>query len=151
MPVHIIFCLGLLAVLLGACGTSAQTIKSTPVTKASISATPTPVRAFHTTLKTSDGVFLVQFAMTPHHFGPNKFIIDLKNIHNGQSPADEQVQIFTTMLDMDMGTGVVMLSPDGNGRYSAQGTLPMDGTWDLHIQLVDKAVHVAKLRLYVPA
>lgn len=95
---------------------------------------------------------LIQLNITPDHFGDNMFIVDLKDASRGKPVTNEQAQIFTSMLDMDMGTGLVILQENGNGHYSAAGNLPMDGNWDIHIQLVDNnAIHIAKLKVYIPA
>ena len=116
-------------------------------------ASATPTAPFPTNLKTSDGKLLIQLTITPNQLGNNMFIVDLKDASSGKPATNEQAQIFTTMLDMDMGTGVVMLQENGNGRYSAAGNLPMDGNWDIHIQLVESAnaIHVAKLKIYTSA
>lgn len=141
----ILLTLGLTSVLLAACGITESA--SAPLT------TKTP-SSFQTTLKTSDGLLLLQCSITPNRFGKNMFLVDVQNANTGKPVTNEQAQLFTTMLDMDMGTGVVLLQPDGHGRYSAQGMLPMDGNWDIHIQLLDAtdtAVHVAKLKVYTSA
>jgi YtkA-like len=141
--VRAVLTLTLVGILLSACGTTesaAKPSKTSPV--------------FHKTLKTSDGILQLQFSMTPNHFGQNMFIVNVQRNSNGKPVTDEQAQIFTTMLDMDMGTGVIFLQSNGNGRYSASGMLPMYGNWDIHIQLLDAtdtAVHVAKFKVYVAA
>jgi hypothetical protein len=141
--VKIALTLVLVGIFLSACATTKSATKP-----------PKTSSAFHTTLKTSDGVLQLQFAMTPNRFGQNMFVVAVQRASNGKPVIDEHAQIFTTMLDMDMGTGVILLQSNGNGRYSASGMLPMDGNWDIHIQLldaVDTAVHVAKFKVYVAA
>jgi hypothetical protein len=112
---------------------------------------PQTTAPFATGLKTSDGKVLIQFSITPNRFGSNQFLVDLRDASTGNPATNKQVQIFTTMLDMDMATGVIILQSHGNGHYSAQGDLPMDGNWDIHIQLLDTAIHVAKVKVYIPA
>jgi len=137
-------------ILLTACGTSHNALKQPP-TSTPKQATRETVSPFHQEMKTSDGKLLVQFTITPNRFGENMFVVDAKNVLSGKPETDEEVQLFTTMLDMQMATGVVMLTSNGSGHYSAQGSLSMDGNWDIHIQLLDNnAVHVAKLKVYVP-
>lgn len=149
---HMLLIAGFVGILLTACGATSNTPKPAARNTATPVASSTTSSSFHTSLKTSDGKLLIQLNITPDHFGNNMFIVDLKDASNGKPVTNEQAQIFTTMLDMDMGTGVVMLQENGNGRYSAAGDLPMDGNWDIHIQLVDNnAIHVAKLKVYIPA
>ncbi len=133
----------LVVILLSACGTARNAAKPSQTSS-----------SFHIALKTSDGTLQLQFSMTPNRFGQNMFVVDVQSASNGKPVTNEHTQIFTTMLDMDMATGVVLLQSNGNGRYSASGMLPMDGNWDIHIQLLDAAdttVHVAKFKVYVAA
>jgi copper transport protein len=116
--------------------------------------TPTQRTVLQTTQKTQDGKMVIQFTITPNRLGTNMFVVKVQNASSGKPETNEQAQIFATMLDMDMGTGVVLLQPDGKGGYSAPGTLPMDGNWDFHIQLLDAtgtAVHIAKFKVHVVA
>lgn len=133
--------LGLVGVLLAACGRAVST--ATPSTRKTVS-------SFQTTLKTSDGILVLQLSITPNRLGKNAFLVDVKSAGSGKPVTNEQVQIFTTMLDMDMGTGVIIFHADGNGRYSAQADFPMDGNWEIHIQLLDGTVHIARLKVYLP-
>lgn len=148
---RLILLLGIVAGLLTACGPASTTSPAAEKSQATPSARATP-SSLHTALKTSDDKVQIQFSVTPNRLGTNKFLLDLKDVSSGKPVTDEQAQLFTTMLDMDMGTGVVLLQEDGNGRYSAMGDLPMDGNWDIHIQLVDNhAIHIAKLKIYTSA
>lgn len=139
----------MLGIVLAACS---STSAAPPGAQSSVapSASPTP-SFFQTNTRTSDGKFLVQLTITPNRFGPNLFIIGLRDASTGESVVDEHVQIFTTMLDMDMAKGVVILEPDGKGNYSSRSTFPMDGNWDVHIQVLDDTPHIAKLKLFIPA
>jgi len=139
----IVLTLGLVSALLVASGHTGST--ATPTTEKT-------VPPLQTTLRTSDGILLLRLSITPNRLGQNTFLIDVQSTRSNKPVTNEEVQIFTTMLDMDMGTGVILFQSDGNGRYSAQANLPMDGNWEIHIQLIDDfAVHIAKLQMYVSA
>ena len=131
--------LGLVGVLLAACsaGSSSQT-----------QSTGAP-SAFHTALKTSDGMFLIQFSVTPDHFGFNTFTVNVDNASSDKPATNLHVQLSTTMLDMAMGTDFLDLSSGGNGHYSAQGELSMSGHWEIQILLhtPDATLHEAKVQL----
>ncbi len=109
------------SVLLAACASGGST------------STPAPP-AFHRALKTTDGQYSVQVSVTPNRLGLNVFTVQVQE-SNGKPAPNLNVRLLTTMLDMDMGTEQVTLSPNGHGQYSAQGTLAMNGHWELLILL----------------
>src|SRR5450755_353314 len=123
-------------VLLAACdsGGSAQTPTAT-VAKA----------GFHATLKTTDGQLVVQFSVTPNRLGLNAFTVAVQDASSNKPVPGLQVQLTTTMLDMDMGTDEMNLPPDGQGQYSAQGTLSMSGHWEIGILLRTQGTIVHKV------
>ena len=125
-------------VLLAACSTTG-----------SVPSTPTETAAFHSTLKTTDGQFVIQFSVTPNKLGLNDFIVGVQDASNGKPAPTMQVQLSTTMLDMDMGTDEIGLQPNGHGRYSAQGTLSMAGHWEIRILLhtQDSTLHEASVEI----
>ena len=129
-------------VLLAAC---TSTTGSTP-------SPPTATAAFHTTLKTTDGQFVVQFSVTPNRLGLNVFTVGVEDAGSGKPAPTMQTQLSTTMLDMDMGTDQVDLQPNGHGQYSAQGTLSMAGHWEMRILLrtPDATLHEASVELDTP-
>jgi hypothetical protein len=129
--------------LLAACGTGGST--ATP-------AGSTPTTAFHTSAKTSDGMFSLQFSVTPNNFGTNAFAVSVEDATNKQPVTDLTVQLTTTMLDMNMGTDSVLLQSNGNGHYSAQGQLAMSGNWEIGIEIrtPDKTLHETRIKLYTP-
>jgi copper transport protein len=131
--------LGLLIALLAACsgGSSSQT-QSTGVSS-----------SFQTMLKTSDGMFQIQFTVTPNHLGLNTFTVSVDNANSGKPATNLQVQLSTTMLDMAMGTDTLDLPSSGNGHYSTQGALAMAGNWEIHILLrtPDATLHEAQVQL----
>lgn len=124
--------------LLAACDTGGTTQKQ-----------QTGAAAFHTTLKTTDGQFVIQFSVTPNRLGLNIFTVGVEDASSGKPAPGLQVRLATTMLDMDMGTDQVDLQPDGHGQYSAQGTLSMVGHWYIRILLrtPDAMLHQASLKL----
>ena len=95
-------------VLLAACSTAG-----------SATAPPTATAAFHTTLKTRDGQFVVQFSVTPNRLGLNVFNVGVEDASSGKPAPKMLAQLSTTMLDMDMGTDQVEMQPNGHGQYSA--------------------------------
>lgn len=104
---------------------------------------------FHTTLKTSDGMFLIQLSVTPDRLGLNTFMVNVDAASSGKPATNLQVQLSTTMLDMAMGTDLLDLPSGGNGHYSAQGDLSMSGHWEIHILLrtPDATLHQASVEL----
>ena len=110
----------------------------------------TPAPAFHTSTKTSDGTFLLQFSVTPNQFGTNTFTVEVNTANNAKPGTNLTVQLTTTMLDMNMGTDTLALQANGNGHYSAQGELSMSGNWEIGIQIrtPDKMLHEAKVKLH---
>ena len=112
-----------------------------------VQASPTSAAAFHTSLKTTDGQFVIQFSVTPNRLGLNVFTVEVADARSGKPVSGLQVQLATTMLDMDMGTDQVNLLPDGHGQYSAQGTLSMGGHWEIRLLLrtSDTTLHRASV------
>jgi len=70
----------------------------------------------------------------------------------GKADTNIGVSLYTTMLDMDMGTDTVNLLPDGKGHFSASGDLAMAGDWEIRIQIrtPDNTLHDAKVHLVTP-
>jgi copper transport protein len=131
--------LALLGVLLAACsgGGNAQT------------QTTGTLSAFHTMLRTSDGMFLIQFNVTPDRSGSNTFTVNVDDVSTGKPASNLYIQLSTTMLDMDMGTDQVDLQPNGRGQYKAAGELSMSGHWEIRILLhtPDATLHQAQVQL----
>ncbi len=126
--------LGMLVVLLAACG------GGTPS-----SGTASASTSFHTTTKTSDGLFQVQFSVTPDQLGTNTFTVKVADASSGKAATNVNARLSTTMLTMNMGTDVLPLQSNGQGKFSAQGELAMSGQWEIHILLrtPDNALHEA--------
>ncbi|MGO8951697.1 MAG: FixH family protein [Ktedonobacterales bacterium] len=106
---------------------------------------------FHTTVKTADLQYVIQFSLTPNRLGLNTFEVKVADATSGQSVSSLQVHLATTMLDMDMGTDQLGLSQDGPGQYSGQGTLAMSGHWEIQIlfHTPDTILHQAAVKLDV--
>jgi hypothetical protein len=126
--------LGMVVVLLAACGGSTQS-----------SGTGSTSTSFNTTTRTSDGMFHVQFSVTPDQPGTNTFTVNVANVSSGKSATNVNVRLTTIMLTMDMGSNTLTLQSNGQGKYSAQGELAMNGRWEIHILLrtPDNALHEA--------
>ncbi len=124
--------------LLAACSTTG----STP-------STPTETAAFHSTLKTTDGKYVIQLSVTPNRLGLNDFTVGVENATSGKPIPTMQAQLSTTMLDMDMGTDEIGLQSNGQGQYSTQGTLSMAGHWEIRILLhtPDATLHEASVEI----
>jgi copper transport protein len=103
---------------------------------------------YQTNVKTSDGLFLVQFHVTPNRLGANTFVV-VPTASDGKKPATTmKVHLDTTMLDMDMGTDIIDLQVNKNGSYNGQGYLTMAGNWQIRIELVttDGKIHETSVK-----
>src|SRR5205823_14854864 len=110
------------------------------------------VRSFNATAKTTDGKFTVQLNVNPNRLGPNVFTVTVIDTQTGKPTTNVGVSLYTTMLDMEMGTDTVNLRPDGKGHFSASGDLSMAGNWQIRIQVrtPDSTLHEAKVDLFTP-
>jgi copper transport protein len=143
LGVGVLLCVGLMNVFGGTLS---------PTTGAPPSATTGPTKPFTTTVKTSDSKFTVTLNINPNRFGTNVFTASVFDNKTGKPTTNVGVSLYTTMLDMDMGTDNVNLLPDGKGHFSASGDLSMGGNWQLRIQIrtPDNALHEAKVHFFVP-
>ena len=142
LGVAVLICTGLLNVF------ASTLLPATPPQAQS----PSPVvKAFTKTLKTSDNKFTVTLSVSPNHFGLNTFTVSVLD-SNGQPDTNVGVSLYTTMLDMDMGTETVNLQPDSKGHFSATGELSMEGNWEIRIQIrtPDNTLHETKVQLFTP-
>lgn len=147
MGVAVIVCVGLLNVFAGT-----LTPAATPVPQNGTSSTASA--PFNGTAQTSDGKYSVTLNVTPNRFGTNVFTVHVTNVQTGQPLGADQagVTVYTTMLDMSMGTDSVDLQPDGKGGFSASGDLAMGGNWGLQVQVrtLDNTLHEASFKIYAP-
>jgi copper transport protein len=144
LGVGILICTGLMSVF---AGTLLPTVASQPAPVA-----PTQqVKPFNAIVTTSDKLFTVKLTVSPNRFGSNVFTATVMN-SNGTIVTNVGVSIYTTMLDMDMGTDVVKLQADGKGHFSGTGDLEMGGNWGLRVQIrtPDLKLHEGSVKLVTP-
>jgi copper transport protein len=145
LGVAVLICTGLLSVFGG------TLLPPVAPVQASQGITPLPVasvKPFNATAQTSDKLYTIQLNVSPNRFGPNVFTVKVLD-RNGKQDSNVGVSIYTTMLDMDMGTDTINLQPDGKGSFKATGDLSMPGHWQLRIQIrtLDNKLHETKVRL----
>ena len=140
--VAVLVCVGLMNVFAGTLSPTA-TAQPQPTGTA---------RAFHTTVKTADGKFTIALTVNPNTAGPNVFTVSVIENSTGKQTTNVGVSLYTTHLDMDMGTDNVNLQPDGKGHFSATGDLVMGGHWQIRIQIrtPDNTLHEATVKEPVP-
>jgi copper transport protein len=143
LGVAVLVCVGLMNVFAGTLS---------PITAAQQPPTAGTSTAFHTTAKTSDGKYTISLTVNPNTAGPNVFRVSVVETKTGTSVTKVGVALYTTILDMDMGTDNVNLQPDGKGHFSATGDLVMGGHWQIRIQLrtPDNKLHEAIVKLTTP-
>jgi copper transport protein len=109
-------------------------------------------RSFNTTVKTTDSKFTIMLNVNPNRFGTNIFTVSVVDNSTGKPTTNVGVSLYTTMLDMDMGTDTVNLLPDGKGHFSASGDLSMGGNYQIRIQIrtPNNTLHEARVQFYVP-
>ncbi len=142
LGVAVLLCTGLLNVFAGTL---------TPANIASPTTQPqqaTTVKPYTSTLTTSDNAFTIKLTISPDRFGPNVFTVTALD-STGKVQKNIGVSIYTTMLDMEMGTDALNLQPDGKGNFTSNGDLDMGGNWQIRIQIrtVDNKLHEAKVKI----
>jgi hypothetical protein len=127
-----------LALLFAACGDTSSS-----------SSTPTAQPKLQRTFDTSDGKLHLQLTISPDQPGNNTFTVMVSDAKTGKAVSDAHVQLFTTMLDMAMGTDSADLQSSGNGQYTTQGQLSMSGDWQIGVQVrtSDSQVHKAQVKI----
>ena len=81
------------------------------------------------------GGLSVTLSASPGRFGNNTFTV-LVLYPDGTPVNNGRVSIETDMVEMDMGTSVIRLTPAATaGTYSGQGQIPMEGHWRLQVDL----------------
>src|SRR5579875_1265983 len=143
LGVGVLLCTGLLNVFGGTLQPPAPPAPPAP-------AKPHP---FVATVKTSDNKFSIDLNVNPNTFGTNVFTVTVRDAATGKVDTNVGVSVYTTMLDMDMGTQANNLQPDGKGHFSAQGDLSMPGRWQLRIEIrtPDNTLHEAKVDMLTPS
>lgn len=142
LGVAVLLCTGLLTVFAGTLLPALPAGQTQPVAT---------VKPFHATIKTTDNKFTVNLIVSPNRFGPNVFTVSVLD-SNGKSDTNVGVSLYTTMLDMDMGTNSVNLQPDGKGGFSVNGDLDMNGNWRIRVQIraPNNTLHEASVNLFTP-
>ncbi len=107
---------------------------------------------FTATILTSDHQFSDTITVTPNHFGPNVFRVSVVNTKTSALASNIHVSLSLTMLDMNMGTTILVLQSDGKGSFSGSGTLAMTGNWAIRIltRTSDAVLHIAQVKLLTP-
>lgn len=144
--VAVLLCTGLLAVFSGA-------LQPTAISQPASQPQTAPSKPFSTTVETTDQQFRVTVKIDPNHFGTNTFTATVSDGKGNAVPTSNiGVSLYTTMLDMDMGTEAVNLQPDGKGHFSGSGDLGMGGNWQLRIEIrtLDATLHEATLKFFTP-
>ncbi len=107
---------------------------------------------YSASVRTTDGKFTVTLSVNPNRFGTNVFTVSAVDTSTGTPATNIGVSLYTTMLDMDMGTDTVNLLPDGKGHFSGTGDLAMPGDWQIRVQIrtPDARLHEASVKLVTP-
>lgn len=144
LGVAVLVCVGLMNVFAGTLS---------PIATAPQQQQPTTgAQSYTTSVKTTDDKFTVKLNVNPNRFGTNVFTVTVTDNKTGQTMTNIGVSLYTTMLDMDMGTDTVNLLPDGKGHFSAPGDLSMAGNWGIRVQVrtPDNTLHGANIKLLTP-
>ena len=91
----------------------------------------------------------VTLYINPNRAGPNGFLVSVADARTGAPVTNVGVSLYTTILDMDMGTDSVNLQPDGKGHFSGTGDLVMGGHWQIRIQVrtPNNTLHEATIKV----
>jgi copper transport protein len=118
------------------------------------SSTSTTSTPFNGSAKTSDGKYNITLNVNPNRFGTNVFTVHVTDVQTGQQLGTNQagVTVYTTMLDMAMGTDSLNLQADPKGGFSGSGDLSMGGNWGIQVQIrtLDNTLHTANFKIYAP-
>src|SRR3989440_5295532 len=144
LGVGVLICVGLMNVFAGTSSPIAATQQQQQ--------TASKPKPYTTTTPTKDGKFKVTLSVNPNRFGTNVFTVSAVDTATGKPATNIGVSLYTTMLDMDMGTDTVNLQPDGKGHFSGTGDLTMPGNWEIRIQIrtPDASLHEASVKLVTP-
>ena len=144
LGVGVIICVGLMNVFAGTLSPIAVAQQQQQ--------TGTKPQPYTTTAPTKDGKFKVTLSVNPNRFGTNVFTVSAVDTATGKPATNIGVSLYTTMLDMDMGTDTVNLLPDGKGHFSGIGDLAMPGNWEIRIQIrtPDATLHETSVKFVTP-
>jgi len=143
LGVAVLVCVGLMNVFAGTLS---------PIAAAQQQPTASKPQPFSATVRTTDGKFNVTLSVNPNRFGTNVFTVSAVDMKTGAPATNIGVSLYTTMLDMEMGTDTLNLLPDGKGHFSGTGDLAMPGDWQIRIQIrtPDATLHEASVKLVTP-
>jgi copper transport protein len=144
LGVGVLICVGLMNVF---AGTLSPIVVAQQPTQ-----TGSKLLPFNTSVRTSDGKYMVTLNVNPNRFGTNVFTVSAVDTNTGAPATNIGVSLYTTMLDMDMGTDTVNLLPDGKGHFSGTGDLDMPGNWQIRIQIrtPGATLHEASVKFVTP-
>ncbi|HEU5374203.1 MAG TPA: copper resistance protein CopC [Ktedonobacteraceae bacterium] len=150
LGVAVIVCVGLMNVFAG----TLTPTSAAPLPQQQPGATSPATGPFNGTAQTSDGKYSVTLHISPNRFGTNVFTVQVTDARTGKALNANEVgvTVYTTMLDMEMGTDSLDLQPDGKGGFSGSGDLAMGGNWGIGVQLrtLDNQLHKASFKIYTP-
>ncbi|HLQ10797.1 MAG TPA: CopD family protein, partial [Ktedonobacteraceae bacterium] len=143
LGVAVLVCVGLMNVFAGTLSPIAAAAQQQPARKTQV---------YTATLRTKDGKFSATLTVNPNRFGTNVFTVSVTDNSTGKPDTNVGVTVYTTMLDMDMGTESLNLLPDGKGHFSISGDLSMAGNWQIRIQIrtPDNTLHDAIANITTP-
>jgi len=143
LGVAVLICVGLMNVFAGTLS---------PIAAAQQQQTGNKSQPFSASVRTTDGKFTVTLSVNPNRFGRNVFTVSAVDTSTGAAVTNIGVSLYTTMLDMDMGTNTLNLLPDGKGHFSGTGDLEMAGDWQIRVQIrtPDATLHEASVKLLTP-
>jgi len=104
---------------------------------------------FHARMRTTDTRFIIVLDITTSRCCVNTFAMSVREAGSEKLVANVSLLLFTTLLDMRMGTDTVSVRPDGKGGFSAQSDLGMGGLWQLciGIRTTDRRRHEACVKV----
>ncbi|MDQ2716071.1 MAG: copper resistance protein CopC [Chloroflexota bacterium] len=145
LGVAVLACVGLMNIFAG-------TLSPIAVPQTGQQQTVVHAKPFNQAVTTTDGKYRLMLNITPNRFGPNVFTVTVIEPHTGKPTTNAGVTIYTTMLDMDMGTDTLNLQLDGHGHFSGSGDLSMSGNWRIGIQVrtPDNTLHRANVQIVTP-
>jgi copper transport protein len=144
LGVGVVICVGLMNVFAG-------TLSPIAVAQQHQQAGSKP-QPYTVTAPTKDGKYKVTLSVNPNRFGTNVFTVSVEDPTTGKAVTNIGVSLYTTMLDMDMGTDTVNLQPDGKGHFSGTGDLDMPGNWEVRVQIrtPDATLHEVSVKFVTP-
>ncbi|HLX39586.1 MAG TPA: CopD family protein [Ktedonobacteraceae bacterium] len=141
--IAILVCAGLMNIFAGTLSATTTTGQQPATNKTSV---------YNATVQTTDNAYTVKLNINPNRFGTNVFTVTILDNSTGKAATNVSVSLFTTMLDMDMGTDSIALQSNGKGSFSASGDLTMGGNWEIRVAIhaLDGTLHEASVKIFTP-